>query len=267
MVTQKMVVAVVLLLASLNSQGQGFIMPPQGKIDYEVIESKVFDTTRNYSIYLPKSYKTEESRQYPILYLLHGMNDTHKGWPTRGHVKDVANQLIDGGEVREMIIVTPDAGTDWNGYFDMEGWSYERFFFEEFLPHIEGKYRVSRGKEERAIAGLSMGGGGSTVYAQKHPELFSSVYAMSALMNIPFVGGPPDPDKKLDLLTQSVIANSSIAFVEKADAAILEKLKTVNWFVDCGDDDFLLDVNIDYVRAMKKVGIPLQFRIRDGGHT
>src|SRR5690606_24910777 len=110
---------------------QGFVMPPQGKVEYGTLESKVLNTPRNYAIYLPKSYSTSPSKEYPILYLLHGMYDTHKGWSTRGHLEDVANQLVDGGEIKEMIIVTPDAGTDWNGYFDMEGWLYEKFFFQE----------------------------------------------------------------------------------------------------------------------------------------
>lgn len=266
MVKRSFMVALLLPLISFVGRSQGFVMPPQGKVEYGAVESKVLNTTRNYAIYLPKSYSASTSKEYPVLYLLHGMYDTHKGWSTRGHLEDVANQLVDGGEIKEMIIVTPDAGTDWNGYFDMEGWLYEKFFFQEFMPHIESKFRVNKARSQRALAGLSMGGGGSTVYAQKNPDLFSSVYAMSALMNIPFTGGP-NPDKKMDLLTQSVIANSCIAFVEKADSVRIEKLKTVAWFVDCGDDDFLLDVNIDYVRAMKKAGVPLQFRVRDGGHT
>ncbi|MDR2408474.1 MAG: esterase family protein, partial [Bacteroidales bacterium] len=49
--------------------------------------------------------------------------------------------------------------------------------------------------------------------------------------------------------------------------AAKEKLKTVAWFVDCGDDDFLLDRNIEFTQAMRKAGIPCEFRVRDGGHT
>lgn len=261
-------VLIVLLLVSFSGISQNQRMPAQGKVHVFSIKSTVLNVERNYSVYLPKSYEQDQTRSYPVLYLLHGLGDTNKGWTERGHLQDVANQVINSEQAKEMIIVTPDAGSVFNGYFDMEGWSYEKFFFEEFLPFIEKTYRIRGDKANRAIAGLSMGGGGATAYAQKHPELFSSVYAMSALMNIPS-GRPPqaNPDPKMEALNKSVIKNSCVSFVENADEAQKEQLKSVRWFVDCGDDDFLLDANIDFLRAMRKAGIPLQFRIRDGGHT
>jgi len=255
------------LIASLTGISQGFRPSPQGKVQMLSMESKVLNVKRNYSIYLPKGYDENKYKKYPILYLLHGLWDTNKGWPERGHLQDVANQVIDAGEAREMIIVTPDAGTDQNGYFNVPGWSYEKFFFEEFLPYIETTYRVIGDKSNRGIAGLSMGGGGATVYAQKHPELFSSVYAMSALMTIPNGGGPPGQDPKMELLNKSVRESSAIDFVVNADDAAKEKLRSVRWYVDCGDDDFLFDANIAFVIAMKKANIPYQLRVRDGGHT
>lgn len=63
-----------------------------------------------------------------MLYLLHGIFGTNKDWVERGHIQDVANRLIDAESAVEMIIVVPDAGTDWNGYFDMDGWAYETYF-------------------------------------------------------------------------------------------------------------------------------------------
>ncbi|MDR0693748.1 MAG: esterase family protein [Prevotellaceae bacterium] len=246
----------------------------QSKVETKTIHSQVLNADREYNIFLPKSYETDKDRKYPILYLLHGMMDTNKGWYERGHVKDVADQLMASGEAAEMIIVTPNAGGNvyegaWNGYFDMPGWSYETFFFTEFLPHIEREYRVMGDKQHRAIAGLSMGGGGATAYGQKHSELFSAVYAMSALMNIPEQGAAPSqrPDDKMAILNKSVRENSCIKYVETADEATKEKLKTVAWFVDCGDDDFLLDRNIEFTQAMRAAQIPCEFRVRDGGHT
>jgi enterochelin esterase-like enzyme len=247
---------------------------PQSKVETKTFHSTVLNADREYSIYLPKSYDTDTDRKYPVLYLLHGMMDTHKGWLERGHVKDVADQLMASGEAVEMIIVTPNAGGNvyegaWNGYFDMPGWAYETFFFMEFLPHIDREYRVIGDKQHRAVAGLSMGGGGATAYGQKHSDLFSAVYAMSALMNIPEQGAAPSqrPDDKMAILTKSVQENNCTKYVEDAGDATKEKLKTVAWFVDCGDDDFLLDRNIEFTQAMHKAGIPCQFRVRDGGHT
>ena len=155
------------------------------------------------------------------------------------------------------------------GYFNVEGWAYEDFFFKELIPYVEKTWRVKADKQHRALAGLSMGGGGTTKYAQHHPDMFCAAYAMSALMSIPGQGAvmPQRPGDKVSILNASVIKNSCIDFVKNADDAVKENLKTVTWFVDCGDDDFLLDRNIEFVQAMKAAQIPVQFRVRDGGHT
>lgn len=238
----------------------------QGITHEKKMTSEVLGVERNYSVYLPKSYEAEPNREYPILYLLHGVFDTNKGWQERGHLQDVANRLINSNEVVEMIVVLPDAGSEWNGYFNMNGWSYEDFFFGEFLPYIEKTYRVKAGKENRAIAGLSMGGGGTLVYAQKHPEMFSSAYALSALTTLGEGEGLNQQDPKFAELNRTVRENSAVQFVANADEATKEKLRSVRWYVDCGDDDFLFDANIAFVQEMRKAQIPLQFRVRDGGH-
>lgn len=152
----------------------------------------------------------------------------------------------------------------------MPGWAYEDFFYQEFMPYIESTYRVKADKAHRAIVNLSMGGGGTTSYAQRHSDLFCAAYAMSALMNIPdgpAAAQPQKPGDKIALLTESVKAHSCTAYVEEADEACKARLRSVQWFVDCGDDDFLLDRNIEFTQAMRRAGIPCQFRVRDGGHT
>ena len=251
---------------SLGAFAQFPGMPPQGQVKIDSLKSEVLNVYRQYSVYLPKSFTTSPERKYPVLYLLHGVFDNNNGWVHRGHLPDVANRIIDAGDAVEMIIIVPDAGREWNGYFNMDGWSYETFFFTEFLPYIEKTYRIVGDKQNRAIAGLSMGGGGTTVYAQKYPNMFSSAYSMSALMGLEPGGGLKMNDPKIDELNRTVIENHCVTFVEKADEATKEKLKTVRWFVDCGDDDFLFDVNIDFCKAMKKSQIPYQLRVRDGGH-
>lgn len=270
---KKFFLSITLFLSCMVVMAQ-FDMGPQSKVITDSIYSEVLGAYRAYNIFFPKSYETDTKKKYPILYLLHGMMDTNAGWANRGHLKDVMDQLVDSGEACEMIIVTPNAGGNvyagaWNGYFDMPGWKYETFFYTEFLPYIEKKYRVIGNKPNRAIAGLSMGGGGATCYAQRHSDMFSSVYAMSALMNIPNEGAAPsqNPDDKMAILTRSVIENSCVKYVEEADDERKVQLRSVVWFVDCGDDDFLLDRNIEFIQAMRKAQIPSQFRVRDGGHT
>ena len=102
------------------------------------------------------------------------------------------------------------------------------------------------------------------------PDKFASVYAMSALMSIPEEGAArfDNPDSKLAILTRAVIERSCIKRVTDADAGTIQALKSVKSFVDCGDDDFLLDRNIESfsAKAMRKAGIPCQFKVSDGGH-
>lgn len=262
------------LCVSLNVSAQMSGWGPQSRVVTDSIKSETLATVRQYNVYLPKTFDTDLSRQYPVLYLLHGIMDTNRGWTMRGHIQDVMDCLVASGEVEEMIVVTPDAGgeinKDWNGYFNMPGWNYEDFFFNEFVPAIEKRYRVKSDKSHRAIAGLSMGGGGATSYAQTHPEMFAACYAMSALMDNPDFGQPmpsKDSTSKMDLLTLAVKGKSCIDKVRNSDEATKNQLRTVNWFVDCGDDDFLLSRNIEFVQAMKMAGIPVEFRVRDGGHT
>jgi len=264
------VASVFFVAAAATAQGWG----PQSKVVTDSIQSKTLNAVRHYNVYLPKSFDSEPGKQYPILYLLHGMADTNQGWTMRGHIQDVMDQLTASGEACEMIVVTPDAGgevnKDWNGYFNMPGWNYEDFFFTEFMPEIEKRYRVISDKDHRAIAGLSMGGGGATSYAQRHPDLFGSCYAMSALMETPDFGQPlpsRESTSMVDLLTLAVKDQSCIDKVKNADEPTKNALRGVKWFVDCGDDDFLLQRNIEFMQAMRAAGIPMEFRVRDGAHT
>ena len=261
------------LLGNLSAQRS--TKRPISRVLTDSIYSKELKAYRAFTIYLPESYELCPDRKYPILYLLHGMSGVNTSWFEDQRAKDVMDQLVASGEACEMIIVSPDAGGDpatcWKGYFNMPSWSYEDFFYREFMPYIESSYRVRADKQYRAIAGLSMGGGGTTSYAQRYPDLYCAAYAMSALMDIPVIGEKAgkdtDPENKVAVLTRSVQAHSCIRYVAEADEARKEKLRSVRWFVDCGDDDFLLDRNIEFIQAMKKADVPCQFRVRDGGHT
>ena len=276
---KKIFLAIALTLVAFTSSAQNSDQMRQwmrnmSRVEEKTIHSEILNADRNYSVYLPAGYASNTDKKYPVLYLLHGMNGTNKDWPGRGHLQDVMDQLRAAGEVCEMIVISPDAGGNigegvWNSYFDMEGWAYERFFFEEFLPAVEKEYRIKGDKASRAIAGLSMGGGGSTSYAQRHADMFCACYAMSALMHLdaPQAQAPRDEKDKMWHLTKAVNKLSCVDFVNNADDKTKEALRTVAWYVDCGDDDFLFECNMNLVLAMRKAGVPYQLRVRDGGHT
>lgn len=233
--------------------------------------SKILSGDRKYAIYLPDGYETSQ-RSYPVLYLLHGGGDDQTGWVQFGEVQHITDKAIAEGVSTEMIIVMPDANTGVRGYFnDIRGkWNYEDFFFKEFMPFIEKTYRIKAEKRFRAIAGLSMGGGGSLFYALHHPELFSSACPLSAS------AGPvdlADAETRLKRTTPDATPEEIKKYYDSQNAVNLintmpeEQKKAVKWYFDCGDDDFLFEMNSLVHIAMRKKEIPHEFRIRDGAHN
>lgn len=236
----------------------------------ESIHSAILGEDVLVNVYLPAGYDPAADKLYPSVYLLHGLSDTYTSWEEKGQMKNVVDQLIASGEATRLIVIMPNAGdpdtrNQWNGYFNMPGRRYEDFFFGELIPAMEARFRIRADKAHRAIMGLSMGGGGSTVYSQRHPDMFSSCYAMSAWLDNdePWSDNPKD---KLYLVCQSVHEHSAIDFVKQADEATLVKLRTVKWFIDCGDDDFLLDQSLALYQEMRRHNVPAELRVRDGWH-
>ena len=244
-----------------------------GTVVTDSLASRVLGVTVKYNVYLPDGYG-KTSCHYPAVYLLHGLSDDYTAWENLGRMKIVTDELIRSGEARPMVIIMPNAGGEdirnvWNGYFNMPGWNYEDFFFGELMPAAEEKYNCGGSKGQRAVMGLSMGGGGSIVYSQRHPDMFSSCYAMSPwLDNKADEVGPDSAVKdKFYEVCQSVREHSALDFLDRADAATLERLRTVAWFVDCGDDDFLFHLSIAFHTKMKQAGVHSELRVRDGVHN
>lgn len=240
---------------------------------YKVATDSVYSTTlqawRSYNILTPPGFDSQADVTYPVLFLLHGLTDDHRAWVEKGRVKDVADRLSTSGEMQPMVIVMPCAGGQnvhqtWNGYFDMEGWTYETFFTKEFIPYIEKNYRCGGKKSLRALAGLSMGGGGSIVYAQRHPDDFCAVYAMSSWLHNDSLQHAPRG--KMETLMQAVHQHSALNFMQQINREQQKQLRNIAWFIDCGDDDYLFDHSIRFYRALRQGGIPAQLRVRDGGH-
>ena len=244
--------------------------PGASVVETDTIHSRVLDGPGAFTVYLPAGYDTETTRTYPVLYLLHGFSDTNQSWFHNAPLATIADRLIASGEIQPMIIVSPNAGgtpgVDWNGYFDMPGRSYETYMFSEFIPYIESAYRVKPGKEHRAISGLSMGGGGCASYAQRHPDMFGSAYIMSGWLHNEKTD-VVDPHDKVAVVRRSVADHSCLDYLENAAPGSIDDLRSLAWYVDVGDDDFLLDVNLDFYRLMRKRGIPCQLRVRDGSHN
>jgi enterochelin esterase-like enzyme len=235
------------------------------------VKSKILNMERKFAIYLPPDYESSQ-RQYPVLYLLHGAGDDQTGWVQFGEVQHILDKAIKEGTATPMIVVMPDANTGKRGYFnDIKGeWRYEDFFFQELMPFVEKTYRIKAEKRFRAISGLSMGGGGSFMYAMHRPDLFSAACPLSA-----YTGPITLEEAKKNILKDNPgMADTAISsYYNRHNAVSLANnmpdslKKAVRWYIDCGDDDFLYEGNSLIHIAMKKKEIPHEFRVREGAHN
>ncbi len=243
-----------------------------GKVMDELkLNSKILKGERKFAVYLPPDYETS-SRSYPVLYLLHGYTDDQTGWVQFGEVQHIADKAINEGTATPMIIIMPDADTGLPGYTNAisGNWNYEDFFFEEFMPHVEGRFRIKKKKQFRAVAGLSMGGGGSFLYALHRPDLFSSAAPLSAWMGPQTLEEMNDFAKRENMKFEEKNFNAFLEHnnpLKLVDQMSKETLNSVRWYIDCGDDDFLYEANSLMHIKLRKKEVNHEFRIRDGGHT
>ncbi|WP_334167161.1 alpha/beta hydrolase-fold protein [Phocaeicola paurosaccharolyticus] len=220
---------------------------------------------REYSVYLPKDFDKNSDKKYNVLYLLHGGGCANTDWAQFGGLKEKADSLIASGEVDEMVIVCPEGNKNNMIWFNAPLWKYEDFFFNEFMPYIENKYRCKGSKESRSVAGFSMGGGASMVYAVHHPEMFNTAYGLSSYLykiHLDFLNNDPSGEWRQNIID----ANNPVKAIAAASDGNIRALRGVRWFIDCGDDDFTFGMNIELIHAMRNKGIQYQFRSRDGGH-
>ena len=241
-----------------------------------IIKSKILKKEVRYTVYLPFDYNTS-SRFYPVVYLLHGFTDNDMGWIQFGEAHLIADEAIDKRQIPPMILVMPDGGVSWYINNFNNSVRYEDFFFEEFIPFVESEYRIRTEKRYRGIAGLSMGGFGTLVYALKHPDMFSACAAFSSgirtkeemiYMNnndweekhaIVYGSGLTGEER----ITEHFLNNNPIYFIQKSDLA---KIRSVRIYLDCGDDDFLYKGNSSFHILLRDLNIHHEYRVRNGGH-
>lgn len=153
----------------------------QSRIDCNVIKSRILRDTVHFCVLLPPSYDSAPAKHYPVLYFLHGLGENEQtlfktgGWNL---IEDLRQQH----QIGDFLIVTPEARASF--YINSADGKvrYSDFFLQEFIPYIEGKYRIRRERKARAITGISMGGYGALRFAFAYPDMFSAVSAQSAAL-------------------------------------------------------------------------------------
>lgn len=248
---------------------------PQGKvIEGLSIVSLITGYNVNYSVYLPADYAIS-NRSYPVVYLLHGYSDNETAWVQFGEVNLAADRAIASGEIPPMIIIMPDAKVTFYVNDETRKDPYEDMFFKEFIPSIEKTYRIRSQKQFRGISGLSMGGYGCLLYCLHHPDMFASCVAFSAAIRtdqeilnmsqedfkIYSILGCPDSTNRL---CGNWRKNSILDLMKTVP---IEKIKSVRFMIDCGDDDFLYHGNSVLHDLMRDMNIPHEYRVRDGAHN
>lgn len=145
-----------------------------------------------YSVYLPPDWAWENPAKYPVIYLLHGANGPqvfgdgapgNNAWLDGGKIAEQMDKAVAEGTFSGAVVVMPNCTVDGNDLFycnDYQGDAqYMTFFFDEFMPAVEGQFNIDGRRERRMVGGLSMGGYGSLYYGGIHPEMFGYVYACS----------------------------------------------------------------------------------------
>jgi pimeloyl-ACP methyl ester carboxylesterase len=229
-------------------------------------------TEREYGIYLPGSYEEDSLRLYPVMYLMHGGGGAHTDWERWNHLSQVADSLANCGAIEDMVVVCPEGNQQNMMYFNAApqddgtpDWKYEDYFFQELVPFIENNYRVRTDKGGRAIAGFSMGGGAATVYGVHHPEMFAMVYDISGYLRaqeLDFLKNDPSAAWRQRL----VDANNPILRISRGTEDEVKAWRQVDWKVAVGDQDFTLEANMDFVKALREKGIFCSMHVDEGAH-
>jgi enterochelin esterase-like enzyme len=260
----------------------GIISVSQAQTEGKVQENKEIQSTTlgkpiKYSVYLPEDYDTSQ-RYYPVVYLLHGLGQNSSTWIQEGEIKSLIDIAINNGTIPPMILIMPDAERTWYiNSFDGKV-LYEDFFTKEFIPGVEKIFRIRAEKKYRGIAGVSMGGYGTFYYSLKYPDLFSAAAPMSAAVRndsafiklsdevyadrFAKVLGPVT--KGGNRFTPFYRAHSIIDIVKNTPGSELSK---VRYWIDCGDDDPLVEGNCIVHLLLTDKKVTNEFRVRDGAHN
>jgi enterochelin esterase family protein len=231
---------------------------PHGEIRKVWYKSTTLGEERRLHIYFPPGYESGKER-YPVFYLLHGGGDEDSGWSTIGRAGFILDNLIAAKKARPMIVVMPNGslprppvvpGTPPDPAVTAS--LQERFtneLMKDVAPFVEKNYRALTGRDNRAIAGLSMGGGQTTRVITTHPDQFAYVAVWSAGVN---------PQTNADF--------------EKRNAAFLSSADKLNkqiklFSISVGDKDFALNGSKNLAELLKKNGIKHEFNLSGGGHT
>jgi S-formylglutathione hydrolase FrmB len=268
--TPRALLLTTLLFFSFAVYGQGANI---ARVETVQFKSKLTGKTLPYSVVLPPSYEQPQAKEqssYPVLYLLHGLTGHYSDWLAKTKLREYAAEY-------RIIIVTPEGNDGW--YTDSATTpadKYETYILQELIPDVETRFRASKGREGRAIAGLSMGGYGALKFGVKYPDKFIFAASMSGAVDVAThlesyltvkwealrvsVGqtfGAPDSPARAD--------NDLYKLFRNLPAERLASLPFI--YLDCGTEDGLVAPNRELATLLLEKKIPHEFRQLPGKHN
>ena len=232
-------------------------------------KSEVLGFQRRVYVYTPAGYESG-TQKYPVFYLLHGAGGDEDAWTNMGRAAQIMDNLIAQGKAKPMIVVMtngnanqagaqnevpplPSAGEQGMAAYQRYAGKFEEHLVKDVVPFIEKNFRTLTGKDNRAIAGLSMGGMHTQTITNNNPGMFSyiGVYSMG-IMSF----GQQDPE--------------AAARQEQERITRLTALKNSGYklyWIACGKDDFVYKGVVTLRETLDKVGLKYIYRESTGGHT
>jgi len=245
------------------------------RVEYKSFQSKVLGRDLRYGIYLPASYSSSPAKKYPVLYFLHGLFEDETRWSTRGGTDQIMDRMIAEGKIGEFIVAIPFGGTSF--YTNMRDGSekWEDAVVTEFMPMIESTYRVNATRTTRGISGTSMGGYGALKIAMKHPDLFGSASAHSAVLLQDLSAAKVSAGRlaRFQALFNRIYGiNEDLTYWEANNPMTLakdtKKLNGLKLYFDCGtEDDFGFEVGARQLdEQLTKAGYAHEAHLYPGNH-
>jgi enterochelin esterase family protein len=230
---------------------------PHGEVNTVYYYSKVEEAWRPLMVYTPAGYN--EGRQtYPVVYIQHGGGEDHRGWMEQGRTAQIMDNLIAAGKAVPMIVVSANSNVQsrnggFGGGYSWEGMqTFRSELIDNVIPFVEKTYRVRNDRKNRAMCGLSMGGGQSFYIGLRDPEVFANVGVFSTGM----FGG---------------IRGASNFDLEKEVPGMLSNVKAFNqqfdvFFLSCGEQDPRIEYTRNIVKTMRDGGVEVRFNSYPGDH-
>jgi enterochelin esterase-like enzyme len=225
---------------------------PHGTVRHHWYASRSLGVRRSLHVYTPPGYDKETQIQYPVLYLFHGSGDNDATWAVLGRAHLILDNLLAQGKVKPMVVVMTDGhaalpqvtGGVTPNMISRNVEDFGRDLLEDVVPFVESSYRVKKERTQRAIAGLSMGGGQSLTVGLNHLDLFAWVGGFSSFLRNP---------------------ETTIAKVLTDSKGTNEKLKLL--WIACGKDDRLIEQAQEMSALLKQKGIRHEFLATEGNHS